>query len=80
MATNCVTRIAEREGRDYITPEDVTEAFREGASPEAVRLAVLEAIGAATTFAAEDLRLCAFVAFKGNTQRGEGDGHAGERA
>jgi hypothetical protein len=64
MALNCVAAIAHREGRTYITPEDVGEALQSHSLPR-VRRAVLEVLGKATDFGAEDDSLCAFIAFKG---------------
>ncbi len=63
---NCVTVIAEKFGRKYITPEDVGEALKTN-TPDIVRLAVLEVLGGQTDFGAEDSGLCAFVAYKGES-------------
>ena len=54
-----VREIASREGRSYITPEDVTEAIQTGCSQTDVWMHVLEAVDAK---AAEDQSLCAFIA------------------
>ena len=59
-----VTRIAKNQGRDYITPEDVSEALKK-IPRERVRLDVLAILGKQAGFGAEDPSLCAFVAWKG---------------
>lgn len=59
---NCVMEIARKDGRDYITPEDVTDAFKDN-EVEVVRLAVLEVLG--NKMGAEDSSCCAFVAWRG---------------
>lgn len=59
-----VTRIAKRNGRDYITPEDVSDALKK-IPKERVRLDVLAILGKQTGFGAEDSGLCAFVAWEG---------------
>ena len=57
--------IAMSEGRDYITPEDVSEALVKY-PVDVVRKDVLAVLGkAAPGFGAEDSSLCAFVAWKG---------------
>ena len=61
---NVLTRIAEAERREYITPEDVSQAL-EHYSAERVRLDLLEVLGKQTPFGAEDSGLCAFVAWRG---------------
>lgn len=60
---NCVMELARTDGRDYMTPEDVENALRNGVSPEVVRLAVLEVLG--KKLGAEDYSLCAFIAWRG---------------
>lgn len=61
---NDVVKIAVADGRTYITPEDVAEAFK--TIPEAkVRLDVLEVLGNCSGFGVEDDDLTAFVAFEG---------------
>lgn len=61
---NCITEIAAHEGRDYITSEDVSAAL-EIYVAERVRRDVLQVLGKATRFGAEDSSLCAFVAWQG---------------
>jgi len=56
-----VAYYAERDGRDYITPEDITAAIDAGAEKSALQQEVLEWLGKR---AAEDWSLCAFVAAK----------------
>lgn len=63
---NVVTHIADAQGRDYITPEDITAALRHY-SAERVRLDVLAVLGKQTHFGAEDAGLCAFVAWEGKS-------------
>ncbi len=46
-------------GRDYLTPEDVADAIKEGAERLAIYETVLDAINRKST---EDTSLCAFVA------------------
>jgi hypothetical protein len=60
---NQVIRISHEKGRDYITPEDVSDALKEGIRPTKVRLDVLEVLGSGG--GAEDWSLCAFVAWRG---------------
>jgi hypothetical protein len=45
----------------YITPEDISASVKAGAEPLALATEVLDAIGRG---AAEDVKLCAFVAYK----------------
>lgn len=52
---------AKAAGRDYLTPEDVTNGIEAGASVLVVAQAVLEAVEGKM---AEDASLCAFVALK----------------
>ncbi len=59
-----VTRIAQKSGRDYITPEDVGDALRT-VPLERVRRDVLAVLAHQTDFGAEDSGLCAFVAWDG---------------
>jgi hypothetical protein len=69
---NKVIEIAEKEGRYYITPEDVEQAMNENSDdPHGIRIDVLEVLGKQTAFGAEDSGLCAFVAFKGPNARSE---------
>ena len=64
---NTVTDIAAQAGRKYITPEDVSKAFKLFSDdPHRVRIDVLEVLGLQTHFGAEDSSLCAFLAFKGS--------------
>jgi len=64
---NCVAKLAIDDGRDYITPEDITEAFKTN-SEDKVRLDVLEVMGNTSGFGWEDATLCAFVAHQGKTE------------
>lgn len=57
-----ITEIAASNGRDYITPEDVSEALRAGATVDSVRQQVLQAIA---DKGAEDPSCCAYVAVRG---------------
>lgn len=59
-----VTRIAKKDRRDYITPEDVNDALKT-THKDRVRLDVLAVLGKQASFGAEDSGLCAFVAWKG---------------
>ena len=64
--------IAKSANRDYITPEDVTEAFKSGETRENVWREVLQAIEAGCV---EDASCTAFVALKGlKFRRRQGDG------
>ena len=62
---NSVTVIAASKSRDYITPEDVSQALRMETNTDKVRRDVLEVLGKQTTFGAEDAGLCAFIAWRG---------------
>lgn len=65
---NSITEIAKKHGRNYITPEDVTEALEKSRfSSQRVRLEVLEVLGKQTEYGAEDSSLCAFIAWKGKS-------------
>lgn len=65
---NSIIEIAKKHGRDYITPEDVTEALKRSRfSSQKIRLEVLEVLGKQTECGAEDSSLCAFVAWKGKS-------------
>ena len=61
---NCVVEIAKRDGREYITPEDVGQALEES-TRDKVRVDVLEMLGKEM---AEDAGLCAYVAWKGDPE------------
>lgn len=65
---NCIAEIAQRDGRKYITSEDVEDALRDH-NPATVRLDLLEILGKQPTFGivfgVEDYSLCAFVAWSG---------------
>ena len=56
------SEVAEKNGRDYVTPEDVTDAFETGAEIVSVWHDVLLAISRKK---AEDVSLVAFIAFHG---------------
>jgi len=64
---NTVTEIAREAGRDYITPEDVQAAMdlygRD--DPHRIRIDVLEVLGKASPYRAEDATACARVAYDG---------------
>lgn len=62
--TVSIMQIAKRAGRDYITPADVSEALK-NSDRDSVRLDVLAVIGKQTQFGAEDIGLCAFIAWRG---------------
>lgn len=64
---NSLITIATKNGRDYVTPEDVDEAFKSGIEANIVRLEVLQIIGKQTEFGIEDSSLCAFIAYKGKS-------------
>lgn len=53
--------LAVKEKRDYITPEDIEEAIKNGADKTSLYKEVLLAISAK---ACEDVSLCAFIAVK----------------
>lgn len=57
---NTIVEIAKARNRDYVTPEDVSEAIESMIDLSVIRLDVLEIIG--SHYAAEDISLCAFVA------------------
>jgi len=61
---NAIAQIARGHGRDYITSEDIREAF-ETIPVDIVRLHVLEILGNGGGVGAEDSTLCAFVAWSG---------------
>lgn len=61
---NCLTEIATKNARLYVTPEDVTEAIKT-TSLDVVRLSLLEVLGKQTRFGVEDYSLCAYLAYKG---------------
>lgn len=63
--TNSVAAIAHADGRDYITPEDVTAAFEQGIEESKVQLDVLTILGNTTGFGVEDRSLTAFIAAEG---------------
>lgn len=62
--SNVVVELAKTRGRDYITPEDVSDAIRAGNVPE-VRRDVLEVIAKCAGAGAEDASLCAYIAWRG---------------
>lgn len=65
---NSVAQIATKHNRDYVTPEDISEAFKIKRSKEwkdKVRLDVLEIMSNNTGFSMEARDLCAFTAFQG---------------
>lgn len=64
LAHNLIAQMAHKNKRDYITPEDIGEALKT-IPKDKVRLDVLEVLGNCSGFGAEDSKLCAWVAFKG---------------
>lgn len=63
---NTVIEIAKKHRRNYITPEDVTEALESDVSDSKIQRDVLEVLGNTAGFGAEDSSLCAFIAWKGH--------------
>lgn len=59
-----MTVLADAAGRDYIMPEDVSEAL-ESNDVTRVRLDVLEVLGGTIGYGAEDSELCAYIAHQG---------------
>ncbi len=65
---NSVIGIAKKHQRNYITPEDVSEALKLSRfASNRVRLEVLEVLAKQTDYGAEDSSLCAFIAWKGKS-------------
>jgi predicted ATP-dependent protease len=65
---NSIIEIAKKDGRDYVTPEDVSEALKQSRfSSQRVRLEILEILAKQTDYGAEDSSLCAFIAWKGKS-------------
>jgi hypothetical protein len=63
---NIFIEIIKRQGRDYITPEDVSEAFKfYNDEPHLVRIDLLEILGGHAGIGAGDRVLCAYVGWKG---------------
>ena len=64
---NYIIEIAKKKRTEkYVTPEDVTDALNERRfSSQAVRIDILEILGNQTEYGAEDVGLCAFLAWKG---------------
>jgi hypothetical protein len=63
---NDVAKLAKEDGRDYITPGDVSNALIIHKIPEdKVRLDVLEVLGNYSGFGVEDYKLTAWIAFEG---------------
>lgn len=56
--------IAKEHGRDYITPEDITESIKSEYPHFSLMKDVLATIGKQNEFGCEDTSLCAFVALK----------------
>lgn len=61
---NCLTKIADANNRDYITPEDVTDALGDNNADD-VRRDLLQIIGKQLPYGVEDVGCCAFVAWRG---------------
>ena len=65
---NSVIEIAKKHGRDYITPEDVSEALKLSRfASHRVRSEILEVLAKQTDYGAEDSTLCAFIAWRGKS-------------
>jgi hypothetical protein len=63
---NIIVEIARKDGREYITPEDVGEAFKRHPNDlHVVRIDLLEILGGHARFGVEDRALCAFVGWNG---------------
>jgi len=58
-----VTKVSEKAGRKYITPEDVSDALKEWPVGR-VRADVLAVIAKQTEYGCEDAGLCAFIAWR----------------
>lgn len=67
---NSLARLARKDGRDYVTPEDVTEALKTYPKDK-VRLDILQILAGGSGYGAEDETLCAFVAFQGKNESNE---------
>jgi predicted ATP-dependent protease len=61
---NVLVEIAKRKNRDYITPEDVTEALQMY-NKQRVRYNLLAIIARQVDYGCEDVSLCAFIAYRG---------------
>ena len=60
-----LTSIAEQHGRNYVTPEDVSEALDSHASKDLIRMEVLALVGRQSKYGIEDAGLCACIAWRG---------------
>lgn len=67
--SNILIEVAQRYNRDYITPEDVSEAINDGADLSQIRLDLLELLGRRTGYGVEDKGLCAFIAWRGEADK-----------
>jgi len=56
--------IAKAEGRDYVTPEDISDSIKSGCPKETLQSDVLKLLGRQAGFGAEDSSLCAFIAWR----------------
>jgi len=66
---NSIIEIAKKDGRDYVTPKDVSEALKQSRfSSQKVRLEILEILAKQTDYGAEDSSLCAFIAWRGKSR------------
>jgi len=61
---NAFVLIAKKKQRDYITPEDVSDALRYG-HVDCVREDLLEVIGEQVGLGVEAVDLCAYIAWRG---------------
>ena len=69
-----LTDAADADGRDYITPQDVGGLLTQYPERvEVIRLAVLEVLGYNIGYGAEDLGLCAWLAWRGKDVGDEAD-------
>jgi hypothetical protein len=60
--TNVIVGIAQKKGRNYITPEDVGEAVISQIPEQRILKDLLEVVAGMTLYGVEDPALCAFVA------------------
>lgn len=62
--TNVLVEISKRENRDYIMPEDISEALQTHAAID-VRMDFLEVLAEQTGIGVEDYSACAYAAWIG---------------
>ena len=68
---NVITDIAEADGRNYITPEDITRALMNGEKNEHIWYDTLAVLANITKFGWEDASLCAFIAWEGSRAKNQ---------